>query len=311
MDSIAVSYALLDPLMTLVRPLAALVTAVLAGFVENIVNWREPGAPTDEEKDSPAGTCGNGGDFPEEEQGNHDSPVKKLVAGIRYATTDVWGDIALWFFVGVLAAAVITVIIPDEWMVSVLGGGPMSMGIMLLVGIPLYICATASTPVAAALILKGVSPGAALVFLLVGPATNVTSLSVLFKLLGRKSTVRYLIILAISAVLFGLGLDSLYRLLGLSPRATIGGAAELIPEPAQVGAALLLLLLSIRPLVARCKNHFLKRRQQTQFISSFPIAGSGQADFRQSQPTKGTVHSDRPGGTAAPPRKTKKESDYQ
>jgi hypothetical protein len=122
---------------------------------------------------------------------------EKGVAGLRFATIEVWGDIALWFFIGLLLAAVITVIIPDDMMASVMGGGIGSMLIMLLVGIPLYICATASTPIAAALILKGVSPGAALVFLLVGPATNVTSLAVLVGMLGH--TVRYLLVLSIFA----------------------------------------------------------------------------------------------------------------
>ena len=90
------------------------------------------------------------------------------------------------------------------------------MLIMLIVGIPMYICATASTPVAAALILKGVSPGAALVFLLVGPATNVTSLSVLLGLLGKRATAIYLIMLSFFAVLSGLVLDMIYSGFGVS-----------------------------------------------------------------------------------------------
>ena len=103
------------------------------------------------------------------------------------------------------------------------------MLVMLAFSIPLYVCATASTPIAAALILKGISPGAALVFLLAGPATNVASLTVLAGLLGKRAAFLYLGAIAVFSVLFGLLVDSLYPLLGLSPRAVMGQAGELIP----------------------------------------------------------------------------------
>ena len=122
------------------------------------------------------------------------------------------------------------------------------MLIMLAVGIPLYICATASTPIAAALILKGVSPGAALVFLLAGPATNVTSLTVLFGLLGKRATVIYLASIAVVSVACGLALDQVYACLGISAQAVAGQAAEIIPLWAQIAGALALLVMSVKPL---------------------------------------------------------------
>ena len=122
------------------------------------------------------------------------------------------------------------------------------MLIMLLVGIPMYICATASTPVAAALILKGVSPGAALVFLLVGPATNVTSLSVLFGLLGKRATAIYLVMLSLFAVLSGLTVDMIYNSLGISASAIAGQAGEVIPYWLQLIGALIVVILSVKPL---------------------------------------------------------------
>ena len=117
---------------------------------------------------------------------------------------ELWADIASWFFVGLILAGGITVLVPDDLMTRYLGGGLDSMLIMLVAGVPMYICATASTPVAAALILKGVSPGAALVFLLVGPATNITSLTVVVKILGKRATALYLSSLALCGVAFGL-----------------------------------------------------------------------------------------------------------
>jgi hypothetical protein len=121
------------------------------------------------------------------------------------------------------------------------------MLLMLAVGIPLYICATASTPIAAALILKGVSPGAALVFLLAGPATNVTSLTVLLKILGKRATAIYLTMIALCSVLFGLAVDQFYAFLGIEARAMVGQAAEWVPPWAQLLGALALLALSVKP----------------------------------------------------------------
>jgi len=125
---------------------------------------------------------------------------------------------------------------------------------MLALGVPMYICATASTPIAAALILKGVSPGAALVFLLAGPATNITSLTVLTGLLGRRATAIYLLAIAASCVFFGLVTDEIYALTGLSAEATVGQASEFMPHYAEWAAALLLLLLSVKPLYKKMRN---------------------------------------------------------
>lgn len=251
-DSIAVTYALLDPLMTIVRPVAAFCTAMIGGILENTISFRNRAHPLASSEHK--GTCCE--DHPC--MTNRDTPPQcfsqKLKAGVRFALIDVWGDIAVWFFTGVVIAGLITALIPEEIMHNWLGGGLSSMLLMLLFGIPLYICATASTPVAAALILKGVSPGTALVFLLVGPATNITSLSVLIAILGKKSTLRYLCVVSGMAVIFGLAIDSLYVFLDISPKAIVGTAGEIIPHSVQVICTLVLVGLSIRPL-----NDFFKK----------------------------------------------------
>lgn len=270
-DSIAITYALLDPIMTVVRPVAAFVTAISAGALENFLCWQKPAVPVP----PPIEIVHNGNCCGDNQQRTEQPAVRvsvaaRLSAGFRYAVVDVWGDIALWFYLGLTVAAVITVMVPEALMVNLLGGGLGSMVIMLLIGVPLYICATASTPIAAALILKGVSPGAALVFLLVGPATNITSLSVLFGLLGRRSTVRYLLVLSIGAVLFGLGVDQLYAFLDISPKAVIGEATELIPEPVKIASALVLAIFSIQPLYHQIQKLFSRPRQPHRFVSGFP-----------------------------------------
>ena len=182
-------------------------------------------------------------------------------SGLKFAVDDLWGDLAAWFFAGLLLAGVIAALIPQELMTQYLGGGLHSMLIMLLVGIPMYICATASTPVAAALILKGVSPGAALVFLLVGPATNVTSLSVLYGLLGKRATAIYLVMLSLFAVFSGLVLDSIYSGFGISASAIVGQAGEVIPYWLQLTGAIMVILLSVKPLYILILDLFRKLRK--------------------------------------------------
>nr|WP_240744338.1 SO_0444 family Cu/Zn efflux transporter [Desulfopila sp. IMCC35006] len=276
-DSMAITYALLDPIMTIIRPVAAFVTAMMAGFAENLFFWQKNNEEIAVDKSCPVDNCCDGIDCPDEVHKKHHTLVEKAVAGVRFGYQEVWGDIVVWFFIGVLLAAAITAMVPEDLMATLLGGGLSSMLVMLVVGIPLYICATASTPIAAALILKGVSPGAALVFLLVGPATNVTSLSVLTGILGKKSTALYLTILSSCAVLFGLGIDILYQWLGVSPRAIIGNASELIPAQVKLVAVVILLAISIKPLVGAIRQKFVAKPDQTTFISPFPpVPSSGQ-----------------------------------
>jgi len=289
-DSIAVSYALLDPVLTVLRPVAALLTAVFAGFAENLLFWQKNQQDIVVDRSCPVDGCCDGIDCPEEVHNGHHNLTEKLLAGVRFGYKEVWGDIAGWFFIGVFLAGLIGTLVPEDLMTTLLGGGLSSMLVMLVVGVPLYICATASTPVAAALIMKGVSPGAALVFLLVGPATNVTSLSVLTGILGKKSTVLYLVILSSCAVLFGLGADSFYLYAGISPQAIIGEASELIPENIKLIAALLLLVLSGQPLFALFRKKIGKKPEQTVFISQFPAIPKQAEQNHRSESTKQTGH---------------------
>lgn len=250
-DSMAVTYALMDPVMTLARPLSAFVTASATGLAQSLLD--DPGRPAaapdlqalavhDHDHDHPADGAG------------HDSLPARLRQGLAYAFGELWGDLAGWFLVGLVFTGVITVLVPEDFLARHLGGGLGTMLIMLLVGVPLYVCASASTPVAAALILKGISPGAALVFLLAGPATNLTALTVLWNFMGKKATLVYLAGISLFSVLCGLALDQVYAWSGISPRALAGAAAELVPGWAQVTGALLLLGLSAPHLLRRLRG---------------------------------------------------------
>ncbi len=246
-DSVALTYALLDPVMTVARPAAAFATAAAAGLAENLFGHDGESGQVIPDLSCPVDGCCDGVDCPPDEHSAHHSLAEKTWAGLRFALDSLWGDIAGWFLVGLLLAGVITTIIPAEFTTHYLSGGLHAMLMMLVIGIPLYICATASTPIAAALVLKGVSPGAALVFLLAGPATNVTSLTVILGILGKRATGIYLAALALCTIIFGLVLDQFYALLGLSPQALAGQAAQIIPLWAQTAGALTLLALSTRP----------------------------------------------------------------
>lgn len=258
-DSIAITYALLGPVMAVARPVAAFLTATFAGVLENLL-----GKPGDREvvpdQSCPVDSCCDGVDCDEDEHRRHHTLREKLKAGMGFAFGELWADLAGWFMVGMVLAGLIGALVPEDVMGRYLGGGIGSMLLMLAVGIPLYICATSSTPIAAMLILKGVSPGAALVFLLAGPATNVTSIAVLLGVLGKRATIIYLASIAVISVLCGLALDAIHGWLGLSARATVGQASEMVPLWLQIGGAALLLLMSIKPIGASLRARLSGRR---------------------------------------------------
>ena len=258
-DSMAVSYAMLDPLLTIARPVAGFITAIGAGLAETFLSRGPNEQQIVPDLTCPVDGCCDGQGCPDEVHRNHHTKGEKLKAGMRYALGELWGDLAGWFFIGMLLAGLISAVLPPDVFSAYLGGGLGTMLIMLAVGIPIYICATSSTPIAAALILKGVSPGAALVFLLAGPATNITSLTVLYGVLGKRATAIYLASIALMAVLCGLALDWIYSALAIDPRAAIGQASELIPIWIKWAGALLLLAISVKPLYLQIRFLLTKK----------------------------------------------------
>jgi hypothetical protein len=217
-DSIAVTWALLDPVMTVVRPLAAFITATVAGILVNFVPEHEQNGVTAEA----AGTCccGEAGD-------NHDSDhnhacnhrhslLQRMRSGLAFAFGSLLADMGPSLLFGILIAGMISALVPPGFIEQNLGGGVRPMLVMLLVGIPLYVCATASTPIVAALALKGLSPGAALVFLLAGPATNAATIMLVAKILGKRIAAVYVAVIASVALLMGLAVNALYCMASLS-----------------------------------------------------------------------------------------------
>ncbi len=183
MESILLTYGLLGPFMAIVRPIAAFFTAATAGTLVNSVDDSE------ETPANPAPTCGccSG-----ETKAAKPGFLARLRDSVVYVFNDVLRDIGKWLLIGVVISGVILALLPEDFFAGFLGSSWVTMLVMLVIGLPLYICASASTPVAAALILKGISPGAALVLLMVGPATNVTTIAIVAKEMGKKAAAFYL-----------------------------------------------------------------------------------------------------------------------
>ncbi|MBW2448995.1 MAG: SO_0444 family Cu/Zn efflux transporter [Deltaproteobacteria bacterium] len=245
-DSIPLTFALLDPIIALIRPVAAFITAIVTGLFENVL------LPPESSSDnipqiacSGSIACCSSGSLDIQTEPVKKSFRTKIISGLKYAFVDLLGDIGKWFLLGIILAGIITYMIPDSLFESYLNNNFTAMLVMLMAGIPMYVCATASTPIAAALILKGLNPGAALVFLLAGPATNIASISMISGLFGRKSLLIYLSSIAICSIVLGLFTDMLYYSMGISATATVGQALEIIPHYIQISSAVILAALII------------------------------------------------------------------
>lgn len=182
-DSILVTYSLLGLPFAVIRPFIALVTGVVGGIFTNKIDKQIPVKP-----------------IQTTEKEEKKSVFDRL---FKYAFVDFLQDIANWLVIGLLIAAFISVVIPDGFFSNYLDNDLLSMLVILVASIPLYVCATSSVPIAAVLIMKGISPGAALVFLMAGPATNAATIAVIKNAMGAKALWAYLISIIVGSLLFG------------------------------------------------------------------------------------------------------------
>lgn len=196
-DSIIATYSLMGLPFALLRPLIALVTALLGGTLVNQLERNESHKPLQTSLDSYVST------------GEKDGFMQKLRSALRYAFVEMMQDIGKWLVVGLVLAGVITVFVPDSFFAFFSDQLILSMLLVLAFAIPMYLCATGSIPIAVALMLKGLSPGTAIVLLMAGPAVNVASLLVVGKVMGRRVVLAYISTLVCCAILFGLGVDYL------------------------------------------------------------------------------------------------------
>lgn len=193
-DSIAATWSLLGPAFAVIRPVAALVTAVFGGIAVGKSEGKTselPQCSVEEEDERPQGFGA------------------KFLAALRYGFLDLVGSIGGWLVAGLVIAAIITVYVPENYF-EILGKNPvLSMIAVLIVAIPMYVCATGSIPIAMSLVMKGLSPGTALVLLMAGPAANFASFTLIAREMGKKSAIIYLLSIIAGAMGFGLIIDYL------------------------------------------------------------------------------------------------------
>ncbi len=195
-DSIFVTLSLLGPVFAIYRPLVAFATGLIGGTAVDIFDRSTQNENLPPEKCT--GECCSS----EHKNG-------RFIRGLKYGFGTLPRDIGEPMLIGLVVAAFISALVPEGFFADYLGTGIFAMIIMMLLGIPVYVCATASVPVAAALIMKGLTPGAALVFLMTGPATNAASFATIWKALGRTTAIIYLASVAGCALLGGILLDLL------------------------------------------------------------------------------------------------------
>lgn len=201
-DSIIATYSLMGLPFAIIRPIAAFLTAILGG---TLVNKTERQADSSRTPRAMEGNRCSAGDKSAPSRGTGE----RVRSMLTYAFVEMMEDIGKWLVTGLIIAGIITAAVPDSWFVAFQNNSLYSILFVLLFSIPMYLCATGSIPIALALMMKGLTPGAALVLLMAGPASNVASILVINKVLGRKTLAIYLLSIISGAIIFALGIDYL------------------------------------------------------------------------------------------------------
>ncbi len=310
-DSISVSYVLLGPFMAVIRPIAAITSAIVAGVLVGRDKEQDSAKHEIKEQASDNSCCEDKAEKIEQsaccakpvvesktsccsskpqaatqqdlaqvlakesvtepvkaserlEKANstdsccstktadptQTSVVARLKQAIAFSCTKLLSDTAVWLVIGLGFAAIVQTYVPVSFF-SQWGSGILAMLVVILVSIPMYVCATASTPIAAGLLLSGVSPGAVLVFMLAGPATNIATLGVVASELGKRAVVSYLTGVIGVAILFGFLTDFLVEHFDIEVAPMLGEHHEVLPQWLSQSFALILVLLLMRLLVLK------------------------------------------------------------
>ncbi len=239
-DSIAATYSLLGLPFAILRPLAALIGAVAGGYVVDRADSDDADSVIDVEPQNEGKT----GFF------------HKLGQAVTYGFVDMVASVGRWLVIGLIVAALITVLVPEDLFVSLSNYPLLAMLAVVVVAIPMYVCATGSIPIAMSLMMKGLSPGIAFVLLMAGPAANFASLIILGKTQGKRATAMYVASVTVTAIAFGLAIDYLmprewFMINGMSAAHAHGGV-QIFPA---ICSAILLCLLVIAPVLMHKLGH--------------------------------------------------------
>ncbi|MEO5333364.1 MAG: SO_0444 family Cu/Zn efflux transporter [Magnetococcus sp. YQC-5] len=255
-DSLALSWIMLGPFMTIARPVCAILSAMFSGMLTLLVERFEANHLQDSLVSNPLDTHSE-----QKCASSCCSKNKKLVVsvpptawtrtieGIQYAMRELWDDIALLLGIGLILTAAVTTWVPYGNLSSYTQESWLSMILIVIASMPVYVCATASTPMAAAMLFSGMTPGMALAFLMAGPATNVAPLGIIKRELGSRVLAAYLTGIFVSSVGLGMLADLIARHWGWMPEVNLTHQnTEWMPVWLAASSAVFLLALSFRPL---------------------------------------------------------------
>ncbi len=267
-DSIFATYSLLGLPFAILRPVAALVTSVFGGTMVNRFATTETDAQKAAvEAEIKSASCAI--------ERKHTSILAKMGIALRYGFVDMMRDIGKWLLIGLVVAGLITIQFTEIPFLSYI--------VVLLIAIPMYVCATGSIPIAAALMLKGLSPGAALILLMAGPAANMASVLVIHRALGRRNLVVYLASLVLGALGFALLIDYAFPREWFTHFSTPTDACHHIETPwfqwasTLLLGALLIYTFIVLPLWRKLypQNNFASQQSEDEasFVRKFSVEG--------------------------------------
>ena len=259
-DSIALSWIMLGPFMTVARPICAIVSAIYSGVLTLVAEHYDAKSAaraqasvatnisgTPEKKQGSGCASGCCGSAKAAKVGAPPTRLGQAWEGIRYAMTNLWDDIAPWLLVSVLLAALVKVWLPEGDLQLFADHNVLSMLAVVAASVPVYVCATASTPIAAAMLFSGMTPGVVLAFLIAGPGTNIAPLALIKKEMGWRTMFAYVTGITSSAIILGLMTDWIVQDLNLISASNLEVVpTEEIPLWLSGGSTLLLILLSFR-----------------------------------------------------------------
>lgn len=271
-DSIMVTYSLLGLPLAILRPIIALLSGLMGGLLTNITDRKHIKQPTPPpsnvslslnlnklQKRETSETCSN------TSCGCYDNNPKKskFRQFATYAFVDFMQDIAVWLIIGLGIAALLSVLLPDDFFQLYIGNKFVSMLIVIAASVPLYVCATGSVPIAAMLIAKGLSPGAAIAFLMAGPATNAATITIIGKSMGRNALLTYLASIIGGAIIFGVLIDLFIPVQMLIPNVMLHNHNhEVLPAWIHYASTIIMAILATNAILLKYKVYTFNTKKQ-------------------------------------------------
>ncbi|HEY3295121.1 MAG TPA: SO_0444 family Cu/Zn efflux transporter [bacterium] len=268
LDAILATYGFFGWLFAIFRPVAAFISGVLGGIATRLFT-RGSAAEDDHWM-----TYHVRAEDALEENGGR-SIGQRLAGGMNFAFRELLGDIALWLVVGLAVAAAMALIVPDDFFARKVQGELPQMLMMIALSVPLYVCSTGSIPIAAVLIAKGISPGAAFVFLMCGPASNAGTLVIIGRVMGGRVLSLYLGSITITAVAMGFILNGVIAQTGWAVAAPMTHDHSMLPAWLTYGTSLLLAALMVWHFVEWFRIKFSGRNIMTSNGKGFDLTVEG------------------------------------